>query len=443
MFTELSLDPRLLKALESLSFTKPTDVQQAAIPAALEGKDILVTAETGSGKTATFVLPMLQKLLANPAPHSSTRALILTPTRELAQQVMKHIEALGSFTFIKADTVCGGETYKPQAARLRKNPEIIVGTPGRLIEHLDKKSLDFKDIEFLILDEADRMLDMGFQEDVERIVKSCPESRQTLLFSATLGHSGINSVISSSLKDPVAIQTSNHRDDAHENISQQIITANDNTLKDKQLVWLLKNEPYEKAIVFTNTKTNASRLSGFLRYHDIRAGVIQGDLTQEQRQHVMELLRVGKINVLVATDIAARGIDIKGIDLVINVDMARSGDDHTHRVGRTGRAGNQGLAISLIGPTEWNLMSSIERYLKMKFERRAIKGLEGSYAGPKKLKASGKAAGTKKKKTDSKTSALKTKSRPKNKVAKKSTPAAKPAAKRSIDDGFAPLKRKS
>ena len=442
MFTELSLDPRLLKALESLSFTQPTLVQQKAIPCALAGKDILVTAETGSGKTAAFVLPMLHKLLTESAPHTSTRALILTPTRELAQQVMKHIEQLGSFTFIKADTVCGGETFKPQAARLRKNPEIIVGTPGRLIEHLDKQTLDFKDVEFLILDEADRMLDMGFQEDVERIVNACPNGRQTMLFSATLGHSGMNSVITASLKDPVEIQTSNHRDDSQENISQQIILANDNTLKDKQLVWLLKNEQYDKAIVFTNTKTNASRLSGFLRYHDIRAGVIQGDLTQEQRQHVMELLRVGKINVLVATDIAARGIDIKGIDLVVNVDMARSGDDHTHRVGRTGRAGNQGLAISLIGPTEWNLMSSIERYLKMRFERRVIKGLEGSYSGPKKLKASGKAAGTKKKKTDVKSAASKAKSRPKNKPAKKSTGSKAPAT-RPIDDGFAPLKRKA
>lgn len=437
MFTDFSLDARLLKALEALSFSQPTPVQAETIPPAMEGKDLLVTAETGSGKTAAFVLPILNRLLSDSAPNSGTRAVILTPTRELAQQVMKHIESLGQFTFIKADTVCGGETFKPQAARLRKNPEIIVGTPGRLIEHLDKKSLDFSDVECLILDEADRMLDMGFQEDVERIAKSCPTTRQTMLFSATLGHTGMHSVITASLHSPLTLRLNSHRE-TQANIKQQIILANDTALKDKQLVWLLKNESFEKAIVFTNTKTNASRLNGYLRYHDIRAGVIQGDLTQEQRQHVMQLLHLGKIDVLVATDVAARGIDVKGIDLVINVEMARSGDDHTHRVGRTGRAGETGLAISLISPTEWNLMSSIERYLKTRFEKRVIPGLEGSYTGPKKLKASGKAAGSKKKKTDKKAAA----NRKPAKAPAGKRPSNRAAPSKTIDDGFAPFKRK-
>ncbi|MGY8871696.1 MAG: DEAD/DEAH box helicase [Pseudomonadales bacterium] len=436
MFTDFSLDTRLLKALDALSFKKPTDVQNATMPAAIAGKDVLVTAETGSGKTAAFALPVLHALLDSPAPQSGARVLILTPTRELAQQLAKHISALAQFTFIKTDTVCGGETFKPQAARLRKNPEILVATPGRLIDHLDKRTISLDDIEYLILDEADRMLDMGFQEDVERICNTCPESRQTMLFSATLAHAGMRSVITASMKEPVSIKLNSHRE-VHSNIRQQIILANDVALKDKQLVWLLKNDTFEKAIVFTNTKVNATRLNGYLRYNDIRAGVIHGDLTQEQRTHAMGLLASGKINVLVATDVVARGIDVKGIDLVVNVEMSRSGDDHTHRVGRTGRAGEQGVAISLISPTEWNLMSSIERYLKTQFERRVIKGLEGSYAGPKKLKASGKAAGTKKKKLDKKATNGKTKT-----VKKKSSARPSEPKNRVVVDGFAPLKRK-
>ncbi|SFG70693.1 DEAD/DEAH box helicase [Neptunomonas qingdaonensis] len=438
MFTDFSLDTRLLKALDALSFSTPTEVQKATIPAAMAGKDLLVTAETGSGKTAAFALPILNAMLNNPTPQSGARALILTPTRELAQQVMNHITDLSQFNFMKADTVCGGETFKPQAARLRKNPEILVATPGRLIDHLDRKTISLDDIEFLILDEADRMLDMGFQEDVERICNTCPENRQTMLFSATLAHTGMRSVITTSLKDPVSIKLNSHRE-VHSSIRQQVILSNDASLKDKQLVWLLKNDTFEKAIVFTNTIINATRLNGYLRYHDIRAGVIHGNLTQEQRNHAMGLLASGKINVLVATDVVARGIDVKGIDLVINVEMSRSGDDHTHRVGRTGRAGEQGVAISLIGPTEWNLMSSIERYLKTQFEKRVIKGLEGSYAGPKKLKASGKAAGSKKKKLDKKAAQAKPKSKTDK---KKPTPRSGDSKNRVVLDGFAPLKRK-
>ena len=438
MFTDFSLDTRLLKALDALSFSTPTEVQKATIPEALAGKDLLVTAETGSGKTAAFALPILNAMLDNPAPQSGARALILTPTRELAQQVMNHISDLSQFNFMKADTVCGGETFKPQAARLRKNPEILVATPGRLIDHLDRKTISLDDIEFLILDEADRMLDMGFQEDVERICNTCPQSRQTMLFSATLAHTGMRSVITTSLKDPVSIKLSSHRE-VHSSIRQQVILSNDASLKDKQLVWLLKNDRFEKAIVFTNTIINATRLNGYLRYNDIRAGVIHGNLTQEQRNHAMSLLASGKINVLVATDVVARGIDVKGIDLVINVEMSRSGDDHTHRVGRTGRAGEQGVAISLIGPTEWNLMSSIERYLKTQFEKRVIKGLEGRYAGPKKLKSSGKAAGSKKKKLDKKAA----QSKPKSKTDKKKpAPRSGEQKNRAVLDGFAPLKRK-
>lgn len=435
MFTEFNLDERLLKALDSLSFTKPTDVQRETIPLALAGKDLLVTAETGSGKTLAFGLPLLQRLQTNKQPNLGARTLILAPTRELAIQIQEEIAKFAKFTFINADTVCGGEPFKPQAARLRKNPEILIATPGRLVEHLDRQSISLEDIEVLILDEADRMLEMGFEEDMNRIISACPEERQSLLFSATLGHKSMSSVVSSSLKDPENLMLTSRRA-AHINIAQQIIPAIDNSLKDKQLVWLLTHETYEKAIVFVNTKVQADRLSGYLRYNKLKAGVIHGDLTQEQRKHAMNLLKIGKIDILVATDVAARGLDVDGIDLVINYEMARKGDEHTHRVGRTGRAGRQGLAISLISPNEWNLMSSIERYLKTHFEKRTIKGLEGSYLGPKKLKASGKAAGPKKKKTSDK-KLSKAKAAPKKRAGKRPSSPSAP-----IDDGFAPFKKR-
>ncbi|EPJ46327.1 MAG: ATP-dependent DEAD/DEAH box helicase [Osedax symbiont Rs1] len=439
MFHEHQLHDRLMKALHALNFNTPTNVQLATLADALAGEDVLVTAETGSGKTAAFLIPLLDRLLTVKPPGHEARALILTPTRELAQQVNKHLELLAQFTFIKGDTVCGGEEFKPQAARLRKNPDILIATPGRLIDHLDKGTIDLSDIEVLILDEADRMVDMGFEDDVKRIIDTCPTERQTMLFSATLSKNEIPKFAIDCLDNPKIHELNSHRE-VHHKITHQIITATDSNLKDKQLISLLHKEKYEKVIVFTNTIVEASRLNGYVRRFGLRAGILHGDLTQEQRKHVVNLLQSGKLSILIATDVAARGIDIKGIELVINRDMPRSGDDYIHRTGRTGRAGLAGKAISLIDPTEWNLMASIERYLKTKFEKRQIQGLEGSYTGPKKLKSSGKATGSKKKKT-----AKKQLSKPAQKAAKakKSKPKTKQSSKPSmIDDGMAPLTRK-
>ncbi|MGB1237339.1 MAG: DEAD/DEAH box helicase [Pseudomonadales bacterium] len=435
MFDQYLLHERLLKALHKIEFHTPTEVQRATLDDSLEGRDLLVTAQTGSGKTAAFALPMLDKLLTSKPLGPDARALILTPTRELAEQVLQHIQQLAQFTFLKADTICGGEEFKPQAARLRKNPEILIATPGRLIEHLDKKSIYLDNIEVLVLDEADRMLDMGFQEDVMRIIHSCPQERQSLLFSATLAQELMSAVVEATLNDPAEHVLNSHRE-VHAEIKHQIIPAADDDLKDKQLVWLLKNERYDKAIVFTNTIAQATRLNGFVRHFGIRAGVLHGDLTQEQRKHVVNLVKNGTLQILVATDVAARGIDIKGVELIINRDMPRSGDDYIHRTGRTGRAGTTGLAVSLITPTQWNLMASIERYLKARFEKRQIPGLEGSYNGPKKLKASGKAAGTKKRKLAKKNGPKNTAKQVKKKGQKR------PSTPRVIDDGTAPLKRK-
>ncbi|MCY1259988.1 ATP-dependent RNA helicase RhlE [compost metagenome] len=434
MFAQFALHERLLKALDTLSFTEPTAVQAAAIPKALEGHDLRVTAQTGSGKTAAFVLPLLHRLLAEEKPKSGARALIMLPTRELAQQTLKEVERFAQFTFIKACLITGGEDFKVQGARLRKNPEIIIGTPGRLNEQFNAGNLPLGDVEMLVLDEADRMLDMGFSEDVLKLAAQCPGQRQTLLFSATAG-SGLHEMVEQVLREPQVLQL-NRVSELNESVRQQIILADHNAHKEAVLQWLLGNETYEKAIVFTNTRAQADRLTGRLIANGHKVFVLHGEKDQKDRKLAIDRLKRGEVKILIATDVAARGLDVDGLDLVINFDMPRRGDEYVHRIGRTGRAGAGGLAISLVTHGDWNLMSSIERYLKLRFENRAIQGLKASYQGPKKLKASGKAAGTKKKKTDAK----KTGAKP----AAKRKPAAKPkpASQLVSQDGMAPLKRR-
>lgn len=404
LFSELALHERVQKALTELGFDKATPVQEKTLPLAMAGKDLMVSAETGSGKTAAFLLPMLNHMHSHPAPRSATRALILVPTRELALQVIQACEKLAQYTYIKAGLIMGGEDFRHQINTLRKNPEILIATPGRLIEHMENSNHDFSDLEYLVLDEADRMLDMGFGADVLTITNDCRKERQTLLFSATLTGNQLGKMAEEVLNDPTRITLKTARD-KHENIHQQILLADDMAHKEKLLIWLLKNETYEKALIFTNTRSQANTFIGKIRVKGLRAGILHGDMDQRERKQVMRLLTDGAINILIATDVAARGLDIKGVQLVINLEMARNGDDYVHRIGRTGRGGEQGLAISLIGPDEWNRMSSIERYLKLRFEKRTIKELIGSYKGPKKLKSSGKAAG--KKKSDKKKPAKK------------------------------------
>jgi superfamily II DNA/RNA helicase len=435
VFSQFALHERLLKALAELNFVEPTPVQVAAIPPALEGRDLRVIAQTGSGKTAAFVLPLLNGLIGDARPRVTIRALILLPTRELAQQTLKEVERFSQFTFIKSGLVTGGEDFKVQAALLRKVPDILIATPGRLIEHLNAGHLDLKEVEVLVLDEADRMLDMGFAEDVQRLVEECANRRQTLLFSATTGGSGLREMVAKVLRDPQHLML-NAVSDLSETIRQQIVTADDPAHKEQLVHWLLEHESYCKAIVFTNTRVQADRLYGHLVAAGQKAFVLHGEKDQKERKLAIERLKQGGTKVLVATDVAARGLDVEGLDLVINFDMPRSGDEYLHRVGRTGRAGAEGLAVSLICHNDWNLMSSIERYLKQHFERRVIKELKGSYQGPKNLKASGKAAGTKKKKTDDKKGG--------KKPATKAAPRRKPAGPSLVSqDGLAPLKRRT
>src|SRR5690554_1274533 len=428
MFAKLGLHERLLRALNESGFAEPTEVQQQAIPAALQGRDLRVIAHTGSGKTAAFVLPLLQQLLEQENSVPATRVLILVPTRELARQILEDVQSLARYPFFKATMLIGGEGFREQAAELRRVPDILVATPGRLLEHIESGSFPAGEVRWLVLDEADRMLDLGFAEDMQAIIQACHNRQQTLLFSATSGRQ-LREITQNLLVDPahLMINPQSRMGDATEH---QFITAESAAHKEQLLGWLLANEQYRKAIVFTNTKAAADALYGRLRAQGVRVFVLHGDKEQHERRMALQRFSQGGERVLLATDVAARGLDIEGVDLVVNFDMPRSGDEYVHRVGRTGRAGEQGLAISLIEHLDWNLMSSVQRYLKQMFAKRVLPGLKGGYHGPKKLKSSGKAAGVKKKKNL------------KNKPAKKNVrrPAAKPAL--VSDDGFAPLRKK-
>ena len=401
LLSDFPLQPNLHKALEALEFVEATPVQTEVIPVALEGKDLLVSAETGSGKTAAFMLPMLQRLLVSETPAKGTRALILVPTRELARQINKQCRDMVRFTSMRVGIITGGDEFKYQKALFRKNPEILIATPGRLIEHMDRGHADFKELEVLVLDEADRMLDMGFSEDVLNIVSRCNQQRQSMLFSATLSQKLMGGVASQVLQDPTTITLNSVRDQ-HENIEQQIVLSDSLEHKEKQVAWLLKHETYVRALVFTNTRDRADKLGAMLRNSDRRVGILHGDMEQSQRNYVLQQMRNNRVEVLIATDLAARGLDVKSIDLVINFDMARSGDDYIHRIGRTGRAGEKGVAISLISAYEWDRMINIERYLRHQFERRETSALMGKFKGPDKTKKSGKTIGTKKKKEEEK-----------------------------------------
>lgn len=432
-FNDLALDASLLRAIERLGYSQATDVQAQTIPAALAGNDLLVSAKTGSGKTAAFLLPMLQRLLLNPKPTSSTRGLILLPTRELAIQTQKTMAQLAGFTQIKAGLIIGGEAYKHQVATLRRNPEVMIATPGRLVEHIKNSNTDFRDVEMLVLDEADRMLDLGFAEAMQTIIDSCNSERQNLFFSATLKHGSMARVIGW-LNDPQSIEIDAEQA-GHEHITQQKILADDLKHKQALAIALCSAEDVEKVLVFCNTRAQSQQLSNLLQSKKLKSGYLHGEIAQNDRKQILNRFRDDSLKVLVATDVAARGLDIDNVDLVINFTVAHSGDEHVHRIGRTGRGGQPGRAITLVCREDWNLASSIERYLKVRFETVKVRGLEAAYTGPKKVKSSGKAAGSKKK------------------VSKKGSVGAKPKARKSAglttrpkdgstNDGSAPLRKK-
>ncbi|MFT6957461.1 MAG: ATP-dependent RNA helicase SrmB [Halieaceae bacterium] len=442
MFENLDLDHRVNLGIAELGLQTPTEVQEKMVPLALAGHDLQVSAETGSGKTLAYLIPTLHKMLSSEVdPNAGTLAIVLVPTRELARQVVKHCRKLAVKTPVQVHAITGGADFKYQSSLFRKNPEIVVATPGRLLEHCEKGTADLSALQTLILDEADRMLDLGFREDVLKIAGYCPEGKQVLMLSATLRHRGVGAIVESLLKDPKSVAIGEVRQ-AHSSISHQRILADNPEHKDKLLVALMQKGGYQRVLVFANMRSTASRLGALLRHSDVRCDSLHGDLSTEERKRVIARINDGKVDAVCASDVAARGIDIKDVDLVVNYDVPHKGEDYLHRTGRTGRAGAKGLAISLVTAADWNLMISIQRYLNLEFEPRTITGLKAHYKGPKKQKTSGKASGSKKKRTTLKAEKKdrlrdrKAKGKPKRSKSSGARP------KSPKNDGFAPLMKK-
>ena len=439
MLKSLDLHRELRLGLDALGHTQATEVQEAVVPLALSGADLQVSAETGSGKTLAYLLPMAQALLESGADsHPGTRGLVLVPTRELARQVLKHCRALLAKSQLQAQAITGGADFKYQKSMLRKDPEILIATPGRLLEHCQKGSADLASLKVLVLDEADRMLDMGFRDDVSAIIGHCAADKQVIMLSATLGHRGLGGVAKEVLRSPQSVSIGTVRQ-AHSSIHHQRILTDSPQHKDRVLLALLQGGSFRRALVFANKRSTATRLTGWLQHNQLRAGCLQGEMTTEERKQVVTAFSDGKLDILCASDVAARGLDIPEIDVVINYDMPHSGEDYLHRTGRTGRAGATGMAVSLVGAADWNLMISIQRYLKLAFEQRSLPGLKARYSGPKKQKSSGKAAGKKKR---DRPVAEKRRSRERNRKQQGKRGKGKDPGETSVNDGFSPLMKK-
>jgi superfamily II DNA/RNA helicase len=372
-FSQLNLDPHIAKAIQSCGYTNPTPIQVRCIPDILNGKDLVASAQTGTGKTAAFVLPALHRIGTTKA-CQKPRVLILTPTRELATQITKATSKYGKFLRFNIASLVGGMPYRQQLRDLSRPVDVIVATPGRLLDHMDNKKIDLSGIEMLILDEADRMLDMGFINDIKDIAKATPNTRQTLLFSATVDDK-LSRAINQLLKNPVRIDLSREKL-VPVHIKQQLYMTDNAHHKTRILRHLLQNENIFKAIIFSATKINADRLAKDLREQGLAATALHGDLKQSARNRVVEELRRGKVQYVVATDVAARGIDISDITHVINYDIPKFSEDYVHRIGRTGRAGKTGIAISFALPTDMRHLKDIERLTGQSFQRETIVGLE-------------------------------------------------------------------
>ena len=378
-FATLGLHSSLLETLTALGYSAPTPVQSAAIPAVLAGADLLVSSQTGSGKTAAFMLPCLHRLWsappAKPAARSNgPRILVLAPTRELALQVDKAARTYGDGQRLRTACLVGGMPYGLQLKQLSRPLDIVIATPGRLKDHLDRGRIDLGGVEVLVLDEADRMLDMGFTEDIDAIVARTPGSRQTLLFSATL-EGVVGRLAQRVTRAPQRIDIAATRSPEGK-IEQRALFADDLSHKTRLLDALLREPELKQALVFTATKRGAEDLSGALQEQGFSAGALHGDMRQRERSLMLQRLRDGRMRVLVATDVAARGIDVPGISHVINFDAPRQAEDYIHRIGRTGRAGRPGVAVTLLAHRERHLMRSIERYTGAALRVGVISGLE-------------------------------------------------------------------
>ncbi len=397
-FETLGLHPSIIKALTDAGYTQPTTVQEQAIPAAIAGKDLLVSSQTGSGKTAAFMLPSLHKFASMPPStgsktpnqeNQSTRArgerprfraahpkmLVLTPTRELALQVTTATDKYcAHMRRLKAVSILGGMPYPKQMQLLARNPEILVATPGRLIDHMNSGKIDFSELEILVLDEADRMLDMGFIDDIEKIVSATPATRQTMLFSATLD-GVVGNMAKRITNNPQIIQIAGSAT-KHENIVQRVHFVDDMSHKNRLLDHLLRDVSMDQAVIFTATKRDADTIADRLNIAGFSAAALHGDMHQGARNRTLDSLRRGQIRVLVATDVAARGIDVPGITHVFNYDLPKFPEDYVHRIGRTGRAGRNGVAVSLVNHTEGINVKRIERFTKQPIPVDVIEGFE-------------------------------------------------------------------
>ncbi|KKO44202.1 RNA helicase [Arsukibacterium ikkense] len=433
-FKDLALDPRLLRSIQHLGFDKPTEIQQEAIPAVMVGRDLIVSSQTGSGKTLAYLLPMMQRLLKSRAlSKQDARALILAPTRELAKQVYAQLRLLVSNTPVTAALIVGGENFNDQEKILKRQPTIVVATPGRFVDHLEHKTLFLQGLEMLILDEADRMLDLGFLPQLTVINKAADHRlRQTMLFSATLDHAEVDNLALALLKNPyrVAIGAGYQQ---HQDIEQQFFLADNLSHKEALLSHFLQQPDIKQLIMFTATRADAERLTSVCEAAGFTAVGLSGKLSQQQRNSVMQQFATGKFQVLVTTDLASRGLDLLQVSHVINFDLPKHPEEYVHRIGRTGRAGAKGRAISLVGPKDWPSLQNIEAFLRQAIEFSVVDALPARFSGivaplkHAKVAAKGGAAATVAKPRPAKPGSAKTKA---------------PVFFEGGDDGSGPVRRK-
>jgi ATP-dependent RNA helicase RhlE len=376
-FETFQLHPHVAAGVQALGYVSPTPIQAQTIPTILQGRDVLGLAQTGTGKTAAFALPILQRLLKGP--RGRVRALVVAPTRELAEQIHESFGDLGRQTKLRSATIYGGVGINPQIQKLRAGVDIVVACPGRLLDHVGQGTIDLSGVEVLVLDEADRMFDMGFLPDIRKIIKSLPSARQTLLFSATMPDD-IRGLSKEVLREPVTVEVD--RAVPATTVSHALYAVEQH-LKTGLLLELLRHTDTESVLIFTRTKHRAKRVGEQLEKAGYRSASLQGNLSQNRRQAALDGFRDGTFQILVATDIAARGIDVSTISHVINYDMPDTPDAYTHRIGRTGRAARTGDAFTLVTREDEPLVRAIERTLGAKIERRTIQGFDYSAAAPR------------------------------------------------------------
>jgi len=374
-FESFSFAPEILRAISECGYQKMTPIQQQAIPAVRRGQDVLASAQTGTGKTAAFALPILQKMLDNPSDtqRSNTRALILTPTRELASQIADNINEYAKYLEVSVTTIYGGVKMDSQASKLKRGVDIIIATPGRLLEHLTACNLSLSNVEFLVLDEADRMLDMGFSTDIQKILQAVNSKRQNLMFSATFS-APVKKLASEMMVKPNII-TADKQNTTADTVSQVVYPV-EQRRKRELLSELIGTKNWQQVLVFTATRDAADKLEKELNLDGIPTAVVHGEKAQGSRRRALREFKAGKMRVLVATEVAARGLDIQGLEYVVNYDLPFLAEDYVHRIGRTGRAGKSGVAISFVSREEERTLADIEKLIGQKLRRVTIPGYE-------------------------------------------------------------------